>query len=133
MAVYQTRDLVGGIESVGSFEPLQLWAGEMPIITDHGTAKDGTTLAKYAVVARDAQGFLVAHDPAGTAGTASNAIAVGILAQPVAASGANVDVPMFVGGFFNHEALVWNAATDTLAERVAVFAGLQTIRIGRLL
>ena len=133
MTVYQTRDLVGGLENVGSFEPLQLWAGEMPIITDHGTAKDGTTLAKYAVVAKDADGFLVAHNPAGTGGTASTAVAIGITAQPVAASGANVDVPIFVGGYFNHEALVWNASTDTLAERVAVFAGLQTIRIGRLL
>jgi hypothetical protein len=126
VAVFQTNDLAGGITELGTHEPLQLFAGEMPVFTDHGTAEDGTTLAKYTVVQRDADGFLIAWD--GTTG-----VVAGITAQPVAASGANVDVPIYTGGFFNHEALVWPPAVDTLAERRAAFAALQTIRIGRLL
>jgi hypothetical protein len=126
MTVYQTNDLAGGITELGTHEPLQLFAGEMPVFTDHGTAESGTTLAKYTVVQRDSDGFLIAWN--GTDG-----VIVGITAQPVAAVGANVDVPIFTGGFFNHEVLVWPAAVDTLAERRAAFASLQTIRVGRLL
>lgn len=129
MTVFSNNDLVGGIDAVGSFEPAQLWAGEMPVITDHGTAADGTTLAKYQVVAQ-VNGYLVAHNPGGSGAVT---IPVGITAQPVAASGADVDVPIFVGGFFNHEMLVWHATTDTLPERRAAFQNLGTIRIGRLL
>lgn len=129
MTVFSHNDLVGGIESVGTFEPAQLWAGEMPVITDHGTVASGVTIAKYQVVAR-VSGYLVAHNPGGSGAVT---IPIGIAAQPVTAPSADTDIPIFVGGFFNHEMLVWHASTDTLAERRAAFAELSTIRIGRLL
>lgn len=44
----------------------------------------------------------------------------GFAAQPIAANGKG---PSFVGGIFNHEALVWPASLDTLAKRKAALAG----------
>lgn len=45
---------------------------------------------------------------------------VGITAQPILAG---VKGPYFTGGTFNHQALVWPASIDTLAERKLAFAG----------
>lgn len=50
-------------------------------------------------------------------------MATGIAAQAAPATTPGTFLPFFVGGVFNHEALVWPAAIATLAQRRRVFAG----------
>lgn len=59
-------------------------------------------------------------------------IAVAIAAQPVDAATPGNWVPIFIGGVFNHEALVWPAAVGTLAQRKRAFAGTD-ISVAQLL
>lgn len=58
--------------------------------------------------------------------------AIGVTLEPIAAVSAPVDCPYYSGGIFNHEALVWPAADDTLAERRAAFNG-SNINVASLL
>jgi hypothetical protein len=105
---------------VGTYTPFQLFAGEVdPVTTDYPCAA-ATTLEKYRVVGViAATGLIVPHDPAASDGSQ---FAVGIACQPKAATTGNKQVSIYVAGCFNHAALVWNAATDTVAERKAAFA-----------
>lgn len=134
--------------TLGTFTPEQLFAGECEIVTDHALVADEKNLAKYTVVAKNAAGQLVAWNPGqadiAVAGgavdqttKAPETFAVGILAQPMDTTDATgtseaTNCPFFVGGYFNHAALVWPAAADTFAERVAAFERTN-IRIGALL
>jgi hypothetical protein len=112
------RDLAGnGTE--GSINEIQLYAGESDIVTTAADAAAATTWAKYTVLALVA-GLLVPVDPAGSGAAA---IAYAIAAQPKVAGTAVHAEPIFVGGVFNHAALVWPAAWDTFYERQAAFAG----------
>ncbi len=123
------KDLASG-ELVGSQSPFDLFAGEAQIITEEAVVDTGG-LAKYTVVARlTTGGKIVAYDPAASSTGAEKAI--GILTQRVDATSADVNVAIYTGGFFNHEALVWPAAVDTLAERQAAFRDTtgHSIRIG---
>lgn len=120
MADYITRK-AGGITSHASTDPnFFLYGGESDIVTDRAEVAVELTLAQFTVVVFDASGRLIAYTGTGTA--------TGILAESVdttAATGTGVvtSAPFFTGGQFNHEALIWPAATDTLAERRAAFAG----------
>lgn len=130
------RDLAAN-GTLGTFEDEQLYSGEADIVTDSAAAAAEQNLAKYTVVAKNTDGELVALDPAAADPDEIEAVAVGILAQPVdttAATGTGVatDVPFFIGGVFNPNALVWPAALDTLVERVAAFQNTN-ISIRRLL
>ena len=59
----------------------------------------------------------------GTTRTTTYGKAIGISLEPIAAVTGPVDCPYYSGGVFNHEALVWPVADDTLAERRAAFNG----------
>lgn len=48
---------------------------------------------------------------------------IGIAAQPVDATTPGTSLPYFTGGVFNHEALVWPAGLNTLADRKRAFDG----------
>jgi hypothetical protein len=82
-------------------------------------AADGQAIRQFEILALVGN-KLVPFDPAATTPVQA---AFAIAAQPVDAATPGAWVPVFISGGFNHEALVWNAATDTLAERQAVFAG----------
>lgn len=111
------NQLAAGISGTTFPEPFELFAGESDIVTDQGQAS-ATPIVQFAVVARvTATGRMVVWAPAASDGSEK---AVGIAAQPAAA---NAHFPLYVGGVFNHEALVWPAAADTLAERKAAFDG----------
>lgn len=118
--------LAGGV-AVTTIPGLEdLFAGEMPVITDQGVI-GSSAVAQFQVLMYGASGDagkLVPWD--NTAGTA-----VAIAATALAANTALG--PIYVGGFFNHQKLVWPAAADTYAERRAAFSKDGTIRIGRLL
>ena len=122
------KDLASS-ELVGTTTILQLFAGEMDVVTEEGIV-DAGVLAKYTVVGKiAATGKLIVLTPGASDGSEK---AYGILTQAVDATSADVKVGVYIGGFFNDAALVWpiNAAYDTLIERQAAFAGSSMIRIG---
>lgn len=118
--------LADGVDVTNIPVSVDLFAGEMPVVTDQGVI-GSQALAQFQVLMYGASGDankLVPWD--NTPGTA-----VAIAATPLAANTALG--PIYVGGFFNHQALVWPAAADTYAERRAAFSKDGTIRIGKLL
>ncbi len=124
---YPHKDLPAGGDVIGSYSPLPLFAGDAKVITEEEVVASGQDLAKLTVVGKlTANGKLVAFDPAATDGSEK---AFGILTQAADGTLADVEVAAYTAGFFNHAALVWPAAIDTLAERKAAFAGTQ-IHIG---
>lgn len=104
--------LAGGLTDEGDFVPFELFAGESDIVTSQGTA-GATALEQFRVVARDTDGTLIPWDNTVTAKPA-----IGITAQPIPAGTTG---PIFVGGVFNHAALIWPAAVTTLPARKAAF------------
>ena len=108
-----------------------LFAGSAPITTNRADAAE--TLEQYQIIAIVGD-QIVAWDPAASDGSE---VAAGILATAT-----NLDDPpgsvsgqwaaYYTGGDFNHEALVWPVAINTLAERRAVFAHTSTIKISAL-
>lgn len=124
-----------GIDAGDSFTPTNIFAGSTPPRTTQMTVKRNQTIAQFTVLALDDSGYLVPLSQTDTvnavdSGTDTVAIpgperkAVAISAYAIeTASGAESVHSVYVEGDFNHEALVWPAATDTFAERVAAFAG----------
>ena len=120
---------LAGNLNLGQHQPFHLFAGEAPIITD--TFPVGADLEEYQVFALDATGAAVPHDPV-TDPDAPEAIARGITCFAV--DSATMDhVSGYVGGFFNHDALVWHASLTTLAARKAAFGTTSTVKIGRVI
>lgn len=101
-----------------------LFAGSAPITTNR--AQVSVALDQYEVIAIVGDA-IVAWNPAGVDGSE---VAAGILA--VATTAESEWAPYYTGGDFNHEALVWPAAIDTLAERRAAFSHTGTIKISAL-
>lgn len=108
----------------------QLFAGEMPIVTDRANVADSLSFAQYEVIAiNTTTNTIIKYDPAGVA--PAN-VAAGILCNSVdTTTVTGQDSAYYTGGCFNHSALVWPAAVDTFEERKAVFAGLKTIGIAK--
>ena len=119
------KDLAGDF-TIGAYNDVPLWAGDAEVITDddYVVASGQGVVPKYSVMAL-LSGKLVKHAPAAADGSQT---AVGILTQAVNATLADAKVAIYVSGFFNADALVWAAATNTLALRRAAFLG-KTIRI----
>jgi hypothetical protein len=113
-------DLAGN-GNYGGFNPVQLFAGEKQVTTNHAAVKRNQTLAKFTVVAYDTSGLLVPWAPAATDSTA---VIAGVLAQPIT-TGATDDTqmcPFYDGGVFNFELAVF-ANGVTLAQVKAAQAG----------
>jgi len=120
------NDLASGADAVGTLSPVNLWAGDDDVVTGEMVIASGLTFAKYEVLARNAAGEAIKFNPAGSA---PDNVAYGVAAQPTTVAG---NVPVFLGGCFNHTALVWPASgMGTYALRQSAF--LRTpIRIGKL-
>lgn len=119
------KDLASG-ELVGTQTPFLLFAGDAPIITEEEILDTGN-LAKYTVVGKiAATGKVVVLNPAANDGSEK---AYGITTQAADATAADVKLACYTGGFFNHAALVWPAALNTLALRKAAFQGTP-VKIG---
>lgn len=112
------QDIAAGQTVLGTFTPVQLFAGEAPIVTgDYELAID---VVKYQVVAVSAEGQIVAY---------AADLPLLIASQP----GVIGDrIAFFEGGYFNHEALVWPETLTTYEARRAAFGVTGTIKIGRL-
>lgn len=109
--------------NLGAYVPFQLLAGETEVVTQRDTFLTGHAMAAYTVVGRiTASGKLI---PVVTAASDGSQVPVGILAVPLdtSSAGLNADAigPYYVGGAFNHEALVWPTGVTTLAARKALF------------
>lgn len=118
------QDIAAGEIDLGSFTPVQLFAGEAKIITgDYELAVD---VVKYGVYALDATGKVIVWNPAGTA----PATIPKLIASQAGVTGDRI--AFFEGGYFNHEALVWPGSLTTFETRRATFGPLGTIKIGRL-
>lgn len=120
--------LAGNVD-LGTHLPTHLFAGEAPIITD--TFLVGADLEEYQVFALNASGEAVPHNPTAIADS-PELVAVGITCFAVDATTMD-NVSGYVGGFFNHETLVWHASLTTLAQRKAVFGSTSTVKIGRVI
>ena len=71
------QDLAGDT-TLGTLTPVQLYAGEAPIVTSRVTTATGVTLAKYEVYAINATGEAIKHDPTGSA-PATKAVGIAML------------------------------------------------------
>lgn len=125
-----TYPILAGNDSLTLSAPTQVFAGDAPVTTNRAQGGTSVTLAQYTVIAIVAD-KIVQWDPAGSGDVTK---AAGILATPldtVAKPGSWA--PYYTGGDFNHAALVWPAAIDTLAERRAAFAQTDTVKISTVL
>lgn len=98
-----------------TFTPTDLYGGEADVVTDAYTVASGNNVAKHEVLARTAaDNKMVKWDPAGTGGAET---AVGIAAEAIDASAADVEGPVYIGGFFNIDEVVAPNATAAEIER----------------
>lgn len=121
------RNLVPGFALEGTTTYPQERAGDQDIISATFPLTASTVVAKGQVLALTSAGKLVAVDTAASDGT-QIARCISIEAH---ASGAERNIGVYIGGYFNHAELTWPAAWDTLAERKAAFLGTQ-INIGSI-
>ncbi len=112
--------MLAGYETVGTFTPIQLYAGEADIVTTQEVLASGQKVGllnargetyKFGVVAL-VGGKLVAYNKEGNDGSQ---VPYGVLphAMDASATGYNADTntPVIVGGVLNYEALDADAAT----------------------
>lgn len=129
-------------DTIAGFDPFDLFAGDAPVVTQALTIATTQNLAQFTVLGVNTSGELVALDPTAdylldadtVVGGAADFPAfsskpVAILAQAINTAGGATKAPCYTSGFFNHEALVWPAALDTLAKRIAAVLGT-TISVG---
>jgi hypothetical protein len=99
---------LAGYETVDTFTPDQLYAGEADIVTTQGVVGAASgALEKYQVVAEVA-GLLVAYNKEGADGSE---IPYGVLPHAIPDSGVDQDTPVIVGGVLNFDVLVADGAT----------------------
>lgn len=120
------QDIAAGQTVLGTFTPVQLYAGEAPITTNDYEIATGVSVVKYGVYALDATGKVIVWDPAGSA----PATTPRVIASQAGAAGDRIS--FFDGGNFNHAALTWPASLTTFEQRRAAFNSTGTIKIGRL-
>ena len=124
---------LAGNDSISIPAVPQIFAGSAEVTTNRAQGGTNVKLAVLTVIALVGD-KIVQYNPAGSDGSE---VAAGILAAPLdttAATGvAGSWAPYYTGGDFNHAALVWPAATDTLAERRAAFASTGTIKVSSVL
>lgn len=106
---------LAGNESLGSWQPKQIFAGQSDIVTDDGETV-AVAFAQYQIVSRLTAGGIAPYNPAGADGSQ---VAIGIACQ---AGTVGKTAQWYTGGVFNHDALVWPASVDTLVKRKSVFA-----------
>lgn len=114
-------NLLAGNSAVETFTPVQLLASGAEVRTLDNQVLDTGNLAQFTVLGRiTATGKWVQYAPAAVDGSQ---FATGILVHAADATSADQVVQVYVAGDFNHEALVWPAAADTLIERQNAFNG----------
>lgn len=106
--------------SSDAFVPDELLAGEADLITNHFTMAESTVLAARSVVALNSSDELVQWAPGASDGTE---VAIGVLIHAKTTGvGENPNVPVYVGGYFNTDALVWPGGA-TASQKLNAFIG----------
>lgn len=119
--------LAAGVTQIAGEDPFHLFAGDSKTVTGQG--EFGADAPIFCVLGRQtADQKYYPHDPDATDGTE---VAVAINAQPVVIADQTVG-PVYLGGYFNHEVLVWDAALTDLDQRKQAFDGTP-ISVGKLL
>lgn len=99
---------LAGYETVDTYTPDQLYAGEADIVTTQGTVGSASgALEKYQVVA-EVGGLLVAYNKEGADGSE---IPYGVLPHAIPDAGVDQDTPVIIGGVLNFDVLVADSAT----------------------
>jgi hypothetical protein len=99
---------LAGYETVDTFTPDQLYAGEADIVTTQGVVSSASgALEKYQVVA-NVGGELVAYNKEGVDGSE---IPYGVLPHAIPDDAADQDTPVIIGGVLNYDILVADSAT----------------------
>lgn len=103
-----------------AYTPTDIFGGEADIVTGSETIASGNKIAERTVLGRvTATGKLVPLDPDATDGS-EKAVAISVTA--IDASTADAQGPVYKGGYFNPNALVWpEDITD--AQKAAAFDG----------
>jgi hypothetical protein len=100
---------LAGYETVDTFTPTQLYAGEADIVTTQGTVQAAVgALVQYQVVAL-VGGFLIPYDKEN--GVAGANVPYGVLPHALADLAVDQDTPVIIGGVLNFDALVADGAT----------------------
>ena len=134
--------MLAGYRTVGTFVPIQLYAGEANGISTQGIVKSGENLGllndrdetyKFPVVAL-VSGKLIAYDKENTVPGAN--VPYGILPHAIDASatGYNADTPtpVLIGGAFNFDALDCDAQTYAALQAAFLSTGNNNIIIQKL-
>jgi hypothetical protein len=104
------------MSATSSGTTVSLVADEIGTAGNAITIVEGVTSASFTVSAATLTGANAAEDvPSGDA--------IAIAAQPVPAATPGAFLPIFTGGVFNHEALVWPVGLATLEQRKRAFDG----------
>src|ERR1700751_6134530 len=120
-------DLAAG-GSFGSLNPIEVYAGDMDVVSRSDIFEGGLTIAQYKVLARNAAGNLIAWVKGANDTTG---VIVGIAAQPITTAAATpAPGPVFIGGYFNFDILVKPAGTVLLDMKKA-FDG-KILQVGQL-
>lgn len=99
---------LAGYETVDTFTPDQLYAGEADIVTTQGVVSSANgALPKYQVVA-NVGGELVAYNKEGVDGSE---VPYGVLPHAIPDDAADQDTPVIIGGVLNFDVLVADGAT----------------------
>jgi hypothetical protein len=104
---------LAGNETVGTWSPTELYAGEADVVTTQGVVSSTNgALAEFTVVAL-VGGELVAYNKEGTDGSE---VPYGVLPHAIPDSASDQDSPVIIGGVLNFDVLVADGQT---------YAGLQ--------
>lgn len=120
--------LAEGVTDEGTFLPFELWAGEAKIITQPFVAAED--IDQFQVVVLNSSGEVAVWngtDFPGGAEATMVPVPFGIASTAIASGDSG---GVYVGGFFNHKALVWPGGAATLVNRKRAFAGNGSIFIG---
>lgn len=120
---------LAGNETVGTWSPTELYAGEADVVTTQGVVNSNqAALPEFQVVAL-VGGKLIAYDK--EAGVTGADIPYGVLPHAVPDSASDQDTPVIIGGVLNFDVLVADGATyDVL--RLAFAKGNSNIVIQKL-
>ncbi len=134
--------MLAGYRTVGSFTPIQLYAGEADVVTTQGVLASGQKVGllndreetyKFPVVALVA-GKLIAYDKEN--GVTGSNVPYGVLPHALDASGtgynADTNTPVIIGGVLNFDALDCDAQTYAGLKAAFALAGNSNIIIQRL-
>lgn len=120
--------LASGLNAQTAFEPFDLFAGDLPVTTDHEVV-GAVDLEQFRVVARDEGGALVKWDPtAGNASAVLNFTGVGTAADTITINGQAIT--LVASGATGFQANIGGSATFTAqAVKAVINANPDTFKV----